>query len=137
MLNSFRPELIESLYKKWLHFELVMEKKTWFWQTPNELIKYNDKLYSKEEFYESITVLFDLIERVEKTGYDISIFFDEVRIEPNIRKEHYVPPIHISTTKADCINNTYSKREALYVALMKFSSQFETYISKPPIYAYR
>lgn len=119
-----------NLYKKWLHFETVTIKRKWFWQKDETKILYNEEFYSEAEFYDSKTVLFHLMNRIENTGYDIGIFYDEVRIEPNFRHQGYIPPINVRVDRLDCKNNTYSKHEALFIALEKFSLKFESYVLK-------
>jgi hypothetical protein len=115
-----------ELYGHWIHYEKIINKKYFFFKT--EKILFEEKLYSNKEFYESAEILFKVIEVIERVGYDISIFHDEIRVEPNLRFSNYVPPIQMRITAKNCINNIYKRYEALGIALTLFTQQYRTYI---------
>jgi len=115
-----------NAYKKWLDVTEVENKKWFFFK--KTALKYDDKEYTKEQFMDSVVVLFDVLKKVEIQGYDIAIFYDEVRLEPNLRYKFHVPPIHISITKIDFPDHVFNKLEAIRLTIAVFTEKWTEYV---------
>jgi hypothetical protein len=119
-------------YRHWIQYDVIIKKKFFFFK--EEKISFDGKFYNESEFYDSVSVLFKVIESIGRAGYDISIFQDEVRVEPSLKNQFHVPPIRFLITAKNCANNVYNRHEAILLAIELFTEQYRTYVQKPIIH---
>jgi hypothetical protein len=120
MLNYY------NIYTKWLEVSEVEVKKWLFFK--ERKIQYQDRYFTKQEFLDSCFVLFNVLSKIENAGYDIAIFYDEVRLEPNLRYKHHVPPIHVTISRNDFTDKHFNKFEAIQLTIAVFTKKWQEYV---------